>query len=229
EPLLRWRLSERGVVLLPGAAAVAGEAGTLVLAHAQWPKTRAVLDWCIQTGGDFLGDDGIFVQETGVLLAFPRPISATWQTAVLTSKGKIGTRLKALLYAVQWRRLGIWLSTHRWPIATLNVLAQRLVPPPKTAVSKLQPSVSITASAPLTQILYIEEESRPNNEVTKKAEEMLEQAKGFPPYGLLLTALSNQSGLSILEREQAVLQKAFTSAPLIGMESWLAEVKAGLK
>jgi glycosyltransferase involved in cell wall biosynthesis len=229
EPLLRWRLSEKGVVLLPGAAAVADEAGTLVLAHTQWPKTRAVLDWCLQTGGSFLGDDGVFVQETGVLLAFPRPISMTRQTAVLVGKGKIWARLKALLYAVQWRRLGIWLSTHRWPIATLNVLAQRLVAPPKTAVSKLQPPVGITASAPLTQILYVEEENRPNSEVANKAKEMLEQAKGFPPYGLLLTALSNRSGLSILEREQAVLQKAFASARLIGPEMWLTEVKAGLK
>jgi hypothetical protein len=153
----------------------------------------------------------------------------TRQTAVLVGKGKIWARLKALLYAVQWRRLGIWLSTHRWPIATLNVLAQRLVAPPKTAVSKLQPPVGITASAPLTQILYVEEENRPNSEVANKAKEMLEQAKGFPPYGLLLTALSNRSGLSILEREQAVLQKAFASARLIGPEMWLTEVKAGLK
>jgi dolichol-phosphate mannosyltransferase len=216
EPLLRWHLAGAGVVMLPVAAtAVAGQA-TLLVAEQGWPKTRAVLRQVWQSEAQFLGDEGVLLRRDGQLFSLPRPISLTAQTLPLAVKTKGLARLKAAFYSSSWRRLGIWLSRRRWPLATLNVLLQRLVPPPKTAVSQIQPPVATARSARLAHIVVVRPGASPSGLSLAEAAAILDdvcgQVTGFPPYPYLTAELESWQGADLRAAEREIIMAAVQSS-----------------
>lgn len=216
EPLLRWRLAALDVVLFPAAAtAVAGQA-TLLIAADDWPKTRAILQHMGEAEVRFLGDDSVLLRRDGQVFSLPRPISLTAYTLSLAARSGLAARLKSAFYSTSWRRLGIWLSQHRWPIATLNVLAQRLVAPPKTAVAQMPQPLVVAASAPLVRAVVVQPDQATRRltttEMVTSAQEAARRATGFPPYPFLVAELDRWQNGDFLTGERAILTDALQAA-----------------
>jgi hypothetical protein len=163
----------------------------------------------------FMGDEGVLLRADGRVFALPRPISLTARTLPLSAGGGLRSRLKAAFYSDRQRRLGIWLSRRRLPIATLNMLAQRLLPPPKTSVSALQPPLDVAAEAALARVFVMQQGVQAGRPLTAEAAAATlvaagAAATGFPPYPNLMAALQHESMGDLPATEAAILAAALT-------------------
>ncbi|MCA9933311.1 MAG: glycosyltransferase [Anaerolineales bacterium] len=220
EPLLRWVLLRKGYALAPGACVAFGETAVLLTTDEGRGKTATALALVAQQQAAFLGDDGIIVDDAGIVYAFPRPITISshlWQTAVhhLPWQTRWRLRLQTLVYSRVGRRVGVRFSQRHWPVATLNLVLQRLVPPPKAPVTALLPDVEICSRAHLSRFVILETGEGGAEEVTGETavafwQQQSRQETGFAPYHYLVEQLFARAEDSLTTREQQILAAAMS-------------------
>lgn len=223
EPIVRWALAQRGAALLYGAAVARQGRAALLVPEQDQGKTAAALR-AAGEGFDFMGDDFVILTDDGRVWSFPKPVTVTAEalratavTAHLRRRERLKLWLRNALYGRAARTAGLRLSRGRWPVATLNLLWQRLFSPPKRPIESLIPAVSIADQAQLTELVLLREgEGEETAVAPSDALDFVcarqEAAQGFPPYHLLLTELRRDAMQDWRAGEQAIIRRALVSA-----------------
>ena len=229
EPLLRWTFVKRDYALVHGATIAFGNAAYMITARTDTGKTTTLLKLlayqrreCDQAS--FLSDDMTLVSPNGTALTYPKPLTISYHTLravntdTLNFKEKISLPIQSRIHSKSGRKLAFVISKTHMPAATINMITQMLVPPPKYFVDKLVPEVKLTQAANLTGMFIIErglDEILPieNSEAMQVLLQNCEDAYGFPPYDDLKEFLYCHDDVDLHVKEQAIIRQAMGKLP----------------
>jgi dolichol-phosphate mannosyltransferase len=142
----------------------------------------------------------------------------------LDFKERIILPIQSRIHSKSGRKIAFFISKTKFPAATINMITQMLVPPPKYYVQKLVPHVKRTQKAQLAGMFIIERgddgyapiESSAAMEVLLKN---CEDAYGFPPYDNLKEFLYCDDGKDLREGEHAIIRQALGGLPATTISS----------
>ena len=234
EPILRWNFVEKGYALVHGACIAYGDAAYMVTARTDTGKTTTILRILDHqrtvpaengsSAATFISDDLTLVAPDGAVFAYPKPLTISYHTVAAVNSPYL-TRLERLtlpfqsrIHSRSGRRLALWLTQSKLPMATINTYIQLLVRPPKYHVDQLVPGVKVTSSAHLAGLFIIErggqgEQRLPNDEAMEILLRNCDDAYGFPPYNHIEGFLRQVNGGDLRDQERAIVTKAFTGLP----------------
>lgn len=228
EPVLRWMLVTRGYVLARagGIARRQGSGSETLLVGGLTDMGFGLTQLRHETA--FLGDDRVILGRDGLARAFPKPVTARSDmlpSRTRTAAGSLTLHFQRWLYSVPVRQLGLFLSRHRLPAATVNTYLQRLIPQPKYPLDKLADGV-VTGDRGTVMWLLLPPDGVPSLTLEAAAEHLLVESDsvfGFQPYPLLVSALAQWGGEDWAARERGILRAALAGCALIPLhvgESW---------
>ena len=132
------------------------------------------------------------------------------------------------------RRIAFFISKTHLPAATINMLTQFVVPPPKYFVNKLVPNAKFTRKAEFSGMFIIEraagEEIKPvdNTEAMEVLLQNCEDAYGFPPYEDIKEFLYMDNGVDLRVKEHEIIRQALGQLPATVIRSstmnWWAQI-----
>jgi putative flippase GtrA len=229
EPLLRWTFVGKGYALVHGATLAFGNEACMVTARTDTGKTTTllkILAYQRRTGDQaaFLSDDMTIVSPDGTAMTYPKPLTISFHTLraidskTLDFKERLTLPLQSRIHSRTGRRFAFIISKTHLPAATINMVLQMLVPPPKYFVNKLIPKVKLTRKAPLTRMFIIERgeagiEPIENREAMEVLLQNCEDAYGFPPYESLKEFLYIRDDVDLREKEHAIIRQALGELP----------------
>ncbi len=229
EPILRWTFVEKGYALVHGATLAFGDQACMVTARTDTGKTTTLLKILAyqRRNSDqaaFLSDDMTIVSPDGMAMTYPKPLTISFHTLravnadTLTFRERLTLPIQSRIHSRTGRRFAFIISKTHLPAATINMVLQMLVPPPKYFVSKLIPNVKLARKAPLTRMFIIERgdsgvESIENREAMEVLLQNCEDAYGFPPYESLKEFLYRRDGVDLREKEHAIIRQALGQLP----------------
>jgi len=229
EPLLRWTFVRKGYALVHGATIAFGDAAYMITARTDTGKTTTLLKIlaCQRRDNDcaaFISDDMTLISPAGIALTYPKPLTISYHTLravnadTLTFGEKLSLPIQSRIHSRSGRQVAFWIRNSALPAATINMVAQMLVPPPKYFVNKLVPQAKLAKAGTLTGIFIIErgEESIHSVAPDEALETLLkncEDAYGFPPYEVLKDFLYHQDGIDLREKEQTIISQALGQLP----------------
>lgn len=229
EPILRWNFVEKGYALVHGACIAHGNDAFMVTARTDTGKTTTILrilDHQREQKGDatFISDDLTLVAPDGTVLCYPKPLTISYHTVAavnspyLTRLERFTLPFQSRIHSRSGRRLALWLTQSKLPMATINTYIQLLVPPPKYHVDQLVPGVTVTKTAKLAGLFVIErggegELALGNAEAMEILLSNCDDAYGFPPYNRIESFLRQVDGQDLRDIERAVVTKAFDGLP----------------
>ncbi len=229
EPLLRWTFVKKGYALVHGATIAFGDEGCMITARTDTGKTTTLLKILAyqRRNGDqaaFLSDDMTIVSPNGVAMTYPKPLTISYHTLkavdsdTLSFKERISLPFQSRIHSRSGRRFAFLISKTHLPTATINMLTQMLIPPPKYFVNKLVPEAKLASKANLSRMFIIErgEEGIMPIENSAAMEVLLqncEDAYGFPPYEDLKEFLYMHGNVDLREKEQAIIRQAVGELP----------------
>jgi hypothetical protein len=235
EPILRWTFVKKGSALVHGATIAFGKEAYLITARTDTGKTTTLLKILAHQRRDsdraaFLSDDMTLVSPDGVATTYPKPLTISAHTlrAVnadkLTFREKVSLPFQSRIHSRTGRRVATFISRTHLPAATINMILQMLVPPPKYFVNKLVPRVKVAQAANLTGMFIIErggEGIKPmdNSEALNILLSNCEDAYGFPPYDDIKSFLYNYNGIDLRQKEQEIIRQAFNALPATLIQS----------
>jgi dolichol-phosphate mannosyltransferase len=229
EPILRWTFVKKGYALVHGATIAFGKDAYMITARTDTGKTTTLLKILSRQRRDsdqaaFLSDDMTVVSASGVAMTYPKPLTISYHTLravntdTLTSKEKVALPFQSRIHSRSGRRFAFLISKTHLPAATINMLVQMIVPPPKYFVDKLVPRVKLARKASLAGMFIIER--GPEGNVPMDNSEALdillsncEDAYGFPPYNDVKEFLYKVDGEDLREKEQAIIRQALGGLP----------------
>ncbi len=238
EPILRWNFVEKGYALVHGACLAQGEDAFLITAKTDTGKTTTILrildqDHEGEEGHEtaaFLSDDLTLITPTGAALSYPKPLTISYHTMaavnspMLSRIERLTLPLQSRVHSRSGRRFALFLAKTRLPMATINMLIQRLIPPPKYAVNQLVPDVKLAKGAELAGLFVIERGGR--GEVSLGQSEAMEillqncdDAYGFPPYHVLEHFLRHVGDTDLRDIERTIVTQAFRNLPALLLRS----------
>ncbi len=220
EPVLRWAFVQRGYALVYSAAMARQGEATLIVPEGDEGKTEIILQAMRQDDYAFMADDFVILAGDGRLYNFPKPVTVT--SSVLRAvtgrrSGQVWKRFKLwlqnLLYLRLGRRVGLQLSQRGWPVATLNIIWQRVWLPPKRPIQDVQPNVALTKTAILKEVVLLLDSAKSNmslpaTKVIQFVQQRQNAIQGFPPYELLLEQLNNLDTIGWQVKEQKIISQA---------------------
>ncbi len=221
EPVLRWAFVRQGYALVYGGCVAVGEWAQLIVPEADRGKTEMVLQQ-VMAGSSFLADDFTILAADGRVCCFPRPVTVTadvWRGLAsrrpFSWRQRWSFRWRRLFYNMAGRQAGLQLSQRQWPMATLNLYLQRLLPPPKAPITELLPQVKIISSAMLTAVCALSADGKSvttlsTDEAATWVYQRTQAAQGFPPYTLLTEQLNNWQGVDGRAAEQRIIEVALS-------------------
>jgi glycosyltransferase involved in cell wall biosynthesis len=229
EPLLRWTFVKRGYALVHGATIAFGDAAYMITARTDTGKTTTLLKILAYQRRDadqaaFISDDMTIVSPDGMALTYPKPLTISYHTLravntdTLTFWEKTTLPFQSRIHSRSGRRFAFVISKTHLPAATINMITQMVVPPPKYFVNKLVSKVKLSQQACLTGMFIIE---RGKNEIlpieNSEAMEVLltncEDAYGFPPYEDVKEFLYCYDNEDLHVKEQAIIRQAMDILP----------------
>ncbi len=229
EPILRWTFVKKGYALVHGATIAFGEQAFIITARTDTGKTTTLLKILSHQRRNtdraaFLSDDMIIVSPQGVALTYPKPLTISAHTLwaidaeTLNFREKLSLPLQSRIHSRTGRKVASFINSTFLPAATINMMMQMMVPPPKYFVKKLLPSVKLMSEANFTGMFIIERDGE--GSLTISNEEALEillrncdDAYGFPPYDDLKEFLYLHNGVDLRKTEQSIIRQAFVGLP----------------
>ena len=203
EPILRWFLVRKGCALMHGASIAFGDDALFITAETDTGKTTTVLHTVRNNceTGRFLADDMTIVSPDGTLSNYPKPLTISNHTlqaiggAPLTKMEWSMLRIQSRVHSRSGRHVAKWIDGNSFPAATINAIAQIVIPPPKYMIERIIPEVQYGQSAKLRQIVVIERgedftSKMSETEKTKTVIANAEDAYGFPPYPVIAHLLT---------------------------------------
>jgi dolichol-phosphate mannosyltransferase len=235
EPLLRWTFVRKGYALVHGATIAFGDEAYMITARTDTGKTTTLLKILAyqrrnSDNAAFLSDDMTLVSPDGIAMTYPKPLTISYHTLravnsdTLNLQERLTLPFQSRIHSRSGRRVAFFISKSHLPAATINMVTQMLIPPPKYFVNKLVPNVKITHQAKLTGMFIIE---RGNEGIvpmeSREAMEILlqncEDAYGFPPYEDLKEFLYFDQGVDLREKEHAIIRRALGELPATTIRS----------
>ena len=224
EPVLRWQFVQRGYALAHGACVVRNGSAFMVTARTDTGKTTTMLKLLDAEPYEFVSDDLTIVCPDGRVLPYPKPLTISRhtlhavKTPLLTWRERSTLGLQSRLHSRSGRRFAFFLTRTGLPVATVNAVAQLVVPPPKYPVQRLVPGVEVAAEARLAGMFVIQREEDGFEWLQDvDALEILlgncEDAYGFPPYHRIEDFLLDASGEDLRAKERGILGGAFEGRP----------------
>jgi glycosyltransferase involved in cell wall biosynthesis len=224
EPILRWTLVQKGYALVHGACACVDGRAALVTARTDTGKTTTILRLLTHHPLSFLSDDMVILRRDGQLLCYPKPLTISRHTleavngAPLSLWERLALRVQSRVHSKSGRRTALMLARMPLPMASVNAVAQIVVPPPKYSIDRLIPGVATARKGRLTHLVVIE--IGPDLEIPldpPEAESTLlrncEDAYGFPPYAQLAPFLYSWNGEDLRGIERDIISKALAGCP----------------
>jgi putative flippase GtrA len=221
EPILRWTFVEHGYALVHGACLAEDDGRALLItARTDTGKTTTMLKaldssepWA------FLSDDLTLVAADGRVLAYPKPLTISRHTVKAVSQALLTRRERAALYVQSrihsrsGRRFAMWIARLHLPAATINLLVQAIIPPPKYRVERLVPHVAQVSEARLQRMVIIQRGGDGSEVLGREQalETLLENcadAYGFPPYDAIEHFLNNGGGRDLRIDERKIIADA---------------------
>ena len=233
EPILRWRLVHKGYAFIQGATA-ARESAALVISSTL-DMGALMSDLCTQYGFDFLADELSIVDAQGQVYCYPKPVTIV--DSLITGQSrreKFPSRLllwgRRLLYTRFLRGVGLWLSAHDLPAATLNTYLQWLVPQPKFMLGELVEGLTYKNQAAVTQIIWLNSDGSTPRLAGEKTAELQQdpQPAGFQPLPLLVEQLRYWQENDLLQAEETIINLAIQSAGECDFQITGGKLPAGL-
>lgn len=225
EPIIRWKLVEGGHALVHAACFTTGERAHLITARTDTGKTTTMLKVLDHSACEFVSDDLCLIDASGRVRPYPKPLTISNHTVHALTGAELGPverlflPLQSRLHSKAGRQFAFLIAGKRFPVATLNALVQRLIPPPKYHVERLVPGVRTHASAQMAS-LFIIERSEEDGVRELDADEALtillencEDAYGFPPYEELEALLHNISDIDLRAKERQIISDALANVP----------------
>jgi putative flippase GtrA len=202
EPLIRWILVRKGHALAHCACLRLRRRGVLVTARTDTGKTTTCLRSVALPDAAFVSDDMVIVTPSGDVLSYPKPLTISAHTlraldgTCLPLRRRLFLQVQSRLHSRSGRRAAMALARSRLPVATLNALAQIVIPPPKFDIAELVPGAVVASRTPVHYLVAIERGSTLVEPLERpEAEGILgentEDAFGFPPYPQLRAHLSD--------------------------------------
>jgi len=224
EPILRWKLVEFGYALVHAACFADGEDAYLVTARTDTGKTTTMLKVLDRSDYSFLSDDLVLIDRAGRVLTYPKPLTISAHTvhalksAELDLLERITLPVQSRIHSRSGRRFAFLLTSKKLPVASLNAVVQRIVPPPKYHVERLVPGLSLGTTA-VVRGMFIIERADENRSFEVRPEEALEillencdDAYGFPPYESLERLLHGVSDIDLRARERSIIGEALAGS-----------------
>jgi dolichol-phosphate mannosyltransferase len=224
EPILRWTFVRKGYALVHGACLAYGEDAFLVTARTDTGKTTTMLRMLAEprhaeNPGAFISDDLTLVSPDGRVYTYPKPMTISHHTVkainarTLTLPERLALIVQSRVHSRDGRRFAMWLTHHRLPVATINMMMQLVVPPPKYPVQRLIPSVKAARTARLAGLFIIQRGGVGTAQLDGcTALETLmkncDDAYGFPPYHTIAGSLYCLGGADLREAEVTIVDSA---------------------
>ncbi len=246
EPLLRWTFVKRGYALVHGATIAFGDSAFMITARTDTGKTTTLLKILAyqRRNSDqaaFVSDDMTIVSPNGEAMDYPKPLTISYHTLhavntdTLTFKERISLPFQSRIHSRSGRKFAFLISKTHLPAATINMLTQMIVPPPKYFVDKLIPKVKLTSKAHLAGMFIIKrgnEEIIPveNAEAMKVLLQNCEDAYGFPPYDDVKEFLYCFDDVDLHDKEFSIIRQAMGTLPATEISSnkldWWSQIPA---
>ena len=224
EPILRWTLVQRGYALVHAACIAVDGKAVLVTAQTDTGKTTTILRLLAHHPLAFLSDDMIILDRDGRVLCYPKPLTISRHTleavkgAPLSRWERLALVVQSRLHSKSGRRTALMLARVPLPMASINAVVQMIVPPPKYAIQRLIPGVTVAQEARVSHLVAIEH--GPDLQTPLNSAVALntilrncEDAYGFPPYGALEGFLCARNGDNLHQRERDIISKALHRRP----------------
>jgi putative flippase GtrA len=205
EPILRWTFVRKGYALVHGACLAYSEDAFLVTARTDTGKTTTMLRMLAEprrpeAPGAFISDDLTLLSPDGVVYTYPKPMTISYHTVkainsrTLKPRERLALIVQSRVHSRDGRLFAKWLTQHRLPVATINMMVQLVVPPPKYPVQRLIPSVNTARTARLAGLCVIQRGGTGTEQLDGCAalETLMknsEDAYGFPPYHTIADSL----------------------------------------
>jgi glycosyltransferase involved in cell wall biosynthesis len=232
EPILRWTLVKRGSALAHGAVFVDEDRAYMVTALTDTGKTTTMLKLLdAHPELEFMADDLSIIQPDGTILCFPKPMTISQHTVHAVHTPNLGPieratlGLQSRLHSREGRRFAFLLARTGLPVATVNMVVQLIVPPPKYPVGRLVPGVPTVPSARFSGLFVIVRGER-NATQSLTPDDALEtllantdDAYGFPPYHTLEEFMLASTGEDLRAIERQIIGAAIEGAPASVLES----------
>lgn len=230
EPILRWRLVEIGYALVHAACFSDGANAYLVTARTDTGKTTTMLKVLNRSELSFVSDDLIIMSPDGAVRTFPKPLTISAHTVHALQNTDLGRVERLVLipqsrvHSKQGRLFAFLLTKFRLPVASINAITQRLVPPPKYHVERLVRGVTSQRTADARGMFIIQrggtgEEQIDNGEALQILLDNCADAFGFPPYSSLERLLLAASDEDLRTKEQGIVAAAIRGLPVMLMRS----------
>jgi dolichol-phosphate mannosyltransferase len=229
EPILRWTFVKKGYALVHGASLAFGEEAFLITARTDTGKTTTLLKILSHQRRNndraaFLSDDMTIVSPQGVAMTYPKPLTISAHTLsainadTLTFREKLALPIQSRIHSRTGRKVAGLLNKTLLPAATINMMLQMVIPPPKYFVNKLIPRVKLTQTANISGMFIIERSgegtiSIKNSDALEILLSNCEDAYGFPPYNSLKEFLYHYNGTDLRKNEQKIIRSAFGGLP----------------
>ena len=224
EPILRWAFVERGYALVHAACVSFGGNAVFVTARTDTGKTTTILKTLDHYPGAFVSDDLTVLSPEGRVLTYPKPLTVSAHTVgavktpLLNRRQRLGLPLQSRLHSRSGREFGFLLAKTGLPVATINALVQRIVPPPKYDIETLIPGVDVASEARLAGVVIIErgddeEITLASDEATSIVLNNCEDAYGFPPYDEIAPFLHGTGDADLHHREREIVESALRDLP----------------
>jgi dolichol-phosphate mannosyltransferase len=229
EPILRWTFVKKGYALVHGATIAFGKEAFIITARTDTGKTTTLLKILSHQRRNsdqaaFLSDDMTIVSPDGTALTYPKPLTISAHTLsainadTLNFREKLSLPLQSRIHSRTGRKVASFINDTLLPAATINMMMQMVVPPPKYFVNKLLPSVKLRQNASFAGMFIIERSGDGTKTISNdEALEILlsncEDAYGFPPYNDLKEFLYHYNGVDLRSIEQKIIRQAFGGLP----------------
>ncbi|MBK5330715.1 MAG: glycosyltransferase [Ilumatobacteraceae bacterium] len=244
EPILRWRLVESGFALVHAACFADGDDAYLITALTDTGKTTTMLKVLDQSDLKFVSDDLIVLAADGAVRTFPKPLTISAHTVhalhntMLNKRQRIALIPQSRIHSREGRRLAFLLTKYQLPVASINAIIQRLVPPPKYHVERLVRGVK-TANIATARGMFIIQRGGCGEEVMNSADSLrtllanCDDAFGFPPYSSLERLLLAASDDDLRSKEREIIAAALSDRPVVAMKSdsldWAERIPAAVR
>lgn len=230
EPILRWKLVEFGYALVHAAAFSDGERSYLVTARTDTGKTTTMLKVLNNSELRFVSDDLVVVSADGIVRTFPKPLTISAHTVHALQHTDL-TRLERLalvpqsrLHSRNGRLFAFVLTRYRLPVASVNAIVQRLVPPPKYHIERLVRGVATERTTKAHRMFIIQRGGSGQDVISAESAlqivlENCDDAFGFPPYSSLERLLLAAADHDLRSAERTIIASALSSMPVTVMRS----------
>jgi glycosyltransferase involved in cell wall biosynthesis len=244
EPILRWQLVRRGYALVHAAAVVGDEGTCLITARTDTGKTTTMLKLLDRADYEFLSDDLVLMDATGRVLSYPKPLTISRHTVHAMNQAELSRTERAKLivqsriHSRGGRQFAFRLAQRGLPVASINAIAQIVVPPPKYAVDRLVPGVALGLQSQVSRMVIIERGSDGVRglDAQEAIEILLENcadAYGFPPYDTFERFFYAVDGTRFQDAERTIITAALHNVPteLIGSSTmdWATHIATVLR